>query len=135
MAGRQVGKRVFDFAAIASRLPPSARGELASLRSAYQTVQSKYVLVAFKKKEKEKEMLRRRRRKRGRRRRREKAEAATTAELTRVLGKNKARGKVERERERERERARGKKKKIQNLHHMAGSMIRRKTKKERTKAF
>jgi hypothetical protein len=41
MAARQVGARVFDFAAIAARLPASARGELASLRTAYQTLKTK----------------------------------------------------------------------------------------------
>eukprot|EP00045_Choanoeca_perplexa_P022286 m.8973 g.8973 ORF g.8973 m.8973 type:complete len:158 (-) comp9333_c0_seq1:163-636(-) len=40
MANRQVGKKVFDWAAIMARVPKSARAEVAALRAAYGSVQT-----------------------------------------------------------------------------------------------
>eukprot|EP00730_Choanoeca_flexa_P008600 TRINITY_DN12510_c3_g1_i6.p1 TRINITY_DN12510_c3_g1~~TRINITY_DN12510_c3_g1_i6.p1 ORF type:complete len:158 (+),score=52.44 TRINITY_DN12510_c3_g1_i6:2-475(+) len=40
MANRQVGKKVFDWAAIMARVPVSARAEVASLRASYSSVQA-----------------------------------------------------------------------------------------------
>eukprot|EP00052_Salpingoeca_macrocollata_P013769 m.107553 g.107553 ORF g.107553 m.107553 type:complete len:158 (-) comp19050_c3_seq2:32-505(-) len=40
MAGRQVGKKVFDWAALSARLPLSSRGELAALRTQYTALRT-----------------------------------------------------------------------------------------------